>query len=271
MPDPVHNVRRIFAILATVATFVSFGVQLLSGHPSWAVLLMLAGVGYLLFEANFNPWSRRNIPWMLRFVFTVVIGSALVGAYSRPILAHFVVPKTDSPNTATSAAIPDKTTTNVAPPRVTQTRRLPATIAKALCRLDNGQLADCNSDEVLDWGKPVLARLDAAIKSGRNAAIARAHVAAFANKLSENIAINDYLHNDYKNLKAYREAVIEHLKGGNPYSLDPLESLGRNMMVDGTPFLSDGNSHLVTAEVIQHDLQNLTALLIQQEAMEPKK
>lgn len=82
---PFRNTRIAFSVLAVAATLIGLGVQLLSGHPIWAAILMLSGVFYLLFEGNFNSWSVANIPGPLRMVFTVIIVCFLLGLYRQPI------------------------------------------------------------------------------------------------------------------------------------------------------------------------------------------
>lgn len=66
-------------------------MQLLSGNPFWAVLLVAVSLLYLLFEANFNAWSIQHIPGMFRLLFTVFVGSALLDVYLLPILKRFRV------------------------------------------------------------------------------------------------------------------------------------------------------------------------------------
>jgi hypothetical protein len=85
-----RRVRGIFVVLSISAAFIGLGSQLLSGNPPWAVVLMLTGISYLLFEANFNSWSRKNLPGMMRLVGTVMVICTLIGLYLRPIQAHFV-------------------------------------------------------------------------------------------------------------------------------------------------------------------------------------
>jgi hypothetical protein len=103
--SPFHAFRRpIFIAFATAATLIGLGVQLLSGNPFWAVLVVVVSVLYLLFEANFNPWSIQNIPGMFRLLFTVLIGCALLGLYLRPILKRFRV----GPQAVSAIADPEK-------------------------------------------------------------------------------------------------------------------------------------------------------------------
>jgi hypothetical protein len=88
-PAWVASVRSIFKVLAFTAALIGLGVQLLSGSPFWGVVLMVGGVLYLLFEANVNEWTRREIPGMMRFVVTVLVLCCLVAAYSKPIIKYF--------------------------------------------------------------------------------------------------------------------------------------------------------------------------------------
>lgn len=88
-PKFLRPARGVAVALATSATLVGLGWQWLSGNPPGAVALMLAGILYLLIEANFNSWSRENVPGMLRFVFTVMIVCVLIGLYLEPLKMSF--------------------------------------------------------------------------------------------------------------------------------------------------------------------------------------
>ncbi len=101
--------RGLFVVLATAATLIGLGVQLLSGHPFWAVVLMLLGIFCLLFEANLNAWSIQNIPPMLRFVGTVMVVCTLIGMYLRPILEHFSATRPQKTDMAAFDKTKDKT------------------------------------------------------------------------------------------------------------------------------------------------------------------
>lgn len=146
-----------------------------------------------------------------------------------------------------------------------------------LCRLENDKLVDCTSAEVLEWGKPLIERLQNAVRAGE-AAIDKRHKqyeidhdeAKLNYKMPENSVMNRYLEKDYKNFVIYRAALLRKLKGGDPNISDPLKNmtLQFGLMNDGTPILRDIDSHLFDAQFILRDLQDLSRNLAEQIAQE---
>jgi hypothetical protein len=98
--------------------------------------------------------------------------------------------------------------------------------------------------------------------------------AALDNKLLENIDLNRYLEEDYKNLVVYRAAAISKLKGGNPENYDPVSGLSRGfrrfLTTDGRLVLSDADSLIGDAQSVLRDLQELSSRLAQQVEQESK-
>ena len=143
---------------------------------------------------------------------------------------------------------------------------------KKPCRTENSQLVDCSDVEVLAWGKPVLERLNAAIQNAENAAIRRHKQyevdhdeAALNYRVPENIMLNRFLESDYKNFVTYREAVVSHLKGGDPSGYNSLDSLtAMANTTGGRLVLADKDTWLNMAQAVFEDLQGLSYRLEQQ-------
>jgi hypothetical protein len=89
MPNKRFWLRTFDTIIGS-ATLVGLGWQLLTGrHPLPGVILIVAGVAYLLFRVNATPWVVRNFPPMLRFVATVMASCILVGLFAPGIIAEY--------------------------------------------------------------------------------------------------------------------------------------------------------------------------------------
>lgn len=195
-----------------------------------------------------NSWISNATPWMAKFARSALAISIVALVYS----GFAVWVSTPSPAT-------------------------PFVAAKKPCHSENGQLMDCTDSEVVKWGKPLLVRLNKAIRENE-AAVVRRHQRyekdhdkkALNNKRLENDRLNRYLEKDYPNFLTYRTALISHLEGGNPSGSDPLNVLLTESVDHGRSgelVLSNEHSVFLTAMLVLRDLQDLSERLARQAPM----
>jgi hypothetical protein len=141
------------------------------------------------------------------------------------------------------------------------------------CHLEYNKLLDCTNAQVLDWGKPLLSRLDDGIKRCIRQTTERIQEGHNDqnSKILESAFLNRALETDYNNFVTYRGAVVRTLKGGDPHPADPLIFLTSNNDIwRGKLVLRDMQSNLGMAMSIQTDLQDLSSRLARQVAQEVK-
>lgn len=143
------------------------------------------------------------------------------------------------------------------------------------CEIGSRQWSDCTPEQVVAWGKPLMLRLDKAIKKKQQSLWQRMTANPPKNSrmaaLSENIELNQFLTDDYRNLLLYQSAVLAKLKGGDPSGDDPMGSPdfdGRVLVKpDGEKdlMLLDIDSQMGWAIRIQDYLTRLTDALVRQQ------
>jgi len=137
------------------------------------------------------------------------------------------------------------------------------------CHVENGQLVGCTDSDIIDWGKPLLQRLEEAIQSNEKSVIERHKryqsqddLMARGEKLDENIRLNRYLEKDCGNFVIYRAAVVSRLRGGDSEPHPELKYLSDKITREGG--LSHQFSEFNEAQSISEDLRDLSNRLSRQ-------
>jgi hypothetical protein len=130
-PPSYNRIRAIFGVLLAAIGVITRGAQFLGVSPFWALVIIVVGLAYILFEANFNPWSTKNLPGPMRLLASVIVICVVAGIYLRPIVNYF---KPIPPQKAT--AVPNQPleqheSKNAEPPNPAPTAKPTSPAAKA--------------------------------------------------------------------------------------------------------------------------------------------
>ena len=247
------------------------------------VALVLGGAVLMAFlGSQYIGWSLqshyRNHP-------TPIIANATVRAGTDDLAVQRLRELFDEEIAKAQARSPSKVIHEPTPQQLAEMLRKAFPVQpseKKPCHPENGNFDDCTDVEVLDWGQPVLERLNDAVQKGiksmyqRHERYMQDHdERALNDKTVENADLCRSLENDYKNLKTYRALLLSKLKGGDPTSYDPINALttppygvlwggGRIGLAHADPF------RLTEAEEILRDLQDLSNRLRRQVVLASK-
>jgi len=192
-------------------------------------------------------------------------------------IAKAVTPKRDAgsaPTATQHGADKKQESLDARVPRAAERREAVSTPEKKPCHVENGQLVDCTDSEIVDWGRPILQRLNEAIQDNVTSMDRRLHKyqnqndpMASSERLLEIVQLNRYLEKDYRNFVIYRAAVISRLNGGDPNPSSVLMYLAAQITREGG--LSDQFSNLSQAQFIYEDLQDVSNRLARQAVKQP--